>query len=104
MCVLGTKQRSKNNYIMTRSSKKQLYFDKKLQAKAEKANKESETINQQTWARKSVITPEMVGHIFRIHNGKEFIKLEIVPEHIGHRLGEFSPPRRVGKHGKAGTH
>jgi len=46
----------------------------------------------------------MVGHNFLIHNGKNFNSLQPTSEHIGYRFGEFAPTRRVGKHGKAGTH
>lgn len=52
-----------------------------------------------TWARDSVINPEMVGFNFGVHNGKDFIEVRIVEEMVGHRLGEFSPTRKFAKHG-----
>ncbi|RHZ37498.1 S19 family ribosomal protein [endosymbiont GvMRE of Glomus versiforme] len=89
---------------MTRSSWKLLNVDPKLEKKCEEANQAGKVVILETRKRGSVISDKMVGHKFRIYNGKEFIKLEITSEHIGHRLGEFSPTRKVGKHGKAGTH
>lgn len=52
-----------------------------------------------TWARASEISPEMVGHIFLVHNGKDFIEVRVVEDMVGHRLGEFSPTRKFVKHG-----
>lgn len=39
-----------------------------------------------TWARDSSIAPEMVGFVFGIHNGKNFIEVLIKEEMVGHRL------------------
>ena len=52
-----------------------------------------------TWSRDSVITPEMVGYTFGVHNGKDFISVTIAEEMVGHRLGEFSPTRKFVRHG-----
>ena len=52
-----------------------------------------------TWSRRSEIAPEMVGFIFGVHNGKDFIEVSISEDMVGHRLGEFSPTRKFGKHG-----
>jgi len=49
-----------------------------------------------------VIMPEMVGRTIEIHNGKEFVKVEIMPEAIFHYLGEFALTRRKVTHGSAG--
>jgi small subunit ribosomal protein S19 len=43
-----------------------------------------------THVRDAVILPDWVGLKFGIHNGKEFKTVEIRPEMIGHRLGEFA--------------
>lgn len=56
-----------------------------------------------TYARDMVILPEMVGLTIHIYNGKEFVPLEIKPEMIGHRLGEFALTCKQVKHGKAGV-
>ncbi len=55
-----------------------------------------------THCREMVILPEMVGLKFAIHNGKEFIMVEVTPEMVGHRLGEFSQTRRKVTHGMPG--
>src|SRR3989344_1031961 len=52
-----------------------------------------------TWARNSVISPEMVGFTFGVHNGREHLAVLIPEEMVGHRLGEFSPTRKFTKHG-----
>jgi small subunit ribosomal protein S19 len=52
-----------------------------------------------TWARASVISPEMVGYTFSVHNGKNFIDVFVTEEMVGHRLGEFSPTRTFRRHG-----
>ena len=52
-----------------------------------------------TWARRSQISPEMVGFLFGVHNGKNFIEVRCSEEMVGHRLGELSPPRKFIRHG-----
>ncbi len=51
------------------------------------------------WSRDSEISPEMVGHTFGIHNGKDFVEVTIGEDMIGHRFGEFSLTRKFVKHG-----
>jgi len=55
-----------------------------------------------THSRDMVILPEMVGVNLMIHNGKEFTPVEIVPEMIGHYLGEFSITNKPVRHGSPG--
>ena len=81
---------------MTRSAKKGPYIDEKLLAKVEKG-KPGAIIK--TWSRSSMISPEMVGYTFGVHNGKNFIEVYIKEEMVGHRLGEFSPTRKFTRHG-----
>ncbi len=52
-----------------------------------------------TWARRSQISPEMVGFTFGVHNGRNHIEVFVTEEMVGHRLGEFSPTRKFLKHG-----
>ena len=52
-----------------------------------------------TWARASMITPEMVGYLFGVHNGRTFVEVQISEDMVGHRLGEFSPTRKFIRHG-----
>ena len=55
-----------------------------------------------THARDMIILPEMVGVSIQIHNGKEFVTLEIATEMVGHRLGEFVITNKPVKHGTPG--
>ncbi len=83
---------------MSRSSKKGPYVDPRLLEKMAKL-KPGDKTPIKTWSRDSEISPEMVGFIFAVHNGKDFINVKIVEEMIGHRLGEFSPTRKFLRHG-----
>jgi small subunit ribosomal protein S19 len=55
-----------------------------------------------THVRDMVILPEMVGIFILVHNGKEFVSLEVAPEMVGHRLGEFVITNKPVKHGTPG--
>lgn len=83
---------------MSRSLKKGPFIDEKLLEKVQKAAKGEKTVIK-TWSRRCTIVPEMVGHTFGVHNGKEFIAVAITEEMVGHKLGEFSPSTKFGKHG-----
>lgn len=61
--------------------------------------KPSESSVIKTWARRSQISPEMVGFTFGVHNGRSHLEVLIMEEMVGHRLGEFSPTRKFTKHG-----
>lgn len=89
---------------MSRSLKKGVYIDSKVQEKAQKV-KSSGNLSQviKTWARNSVISPEMVGLTFGVHNGHAHINVSIIESMVGHRLGEFSPTRTFKKHSKKGV-
>ncbi|MEK7541360.1 MAG: 30S ribosomal protein S19 [Patescibacteria group bacterium] len=52
-----------------------------------------------TWARASTITPEMIGVLFAVHNGRAFIEVRVMEDMVGHRLGEFAPTRKFLRHG-----
>lgn len=56
-----------------------------------------------THCRDMVIIPEMVGKVVFVHNGKDFVRVEIKPEMLGHRLGEFAQTRRFEKHSGPGV-
>ncbi|MDH5439076.1 MAG: 30S ribosomal protein S19 [Candidatus Bathyarchaeota archaeon] len=53
-------------------------------------------------ARDMIILPEMVGVTLLVHNGKEFVRLEVKPEMIGHYLGEFAITNKPVRHGTPG--
>lgn len=83
---------------MARSLKKGPFVEEYLLKKI--AGKKPQTTGPiKTWARRSQISPEMVGFIFAVHNGKEHIEVLVSEEMVGHRLGEFSPTRKFVKHG-----
>lgn len=67
----------------------------KLLSDIEKAN-EGDTIK--THCRDMVILPSFVGHTISIYNGKEFQRVTIEPQMIGHYLGEFALTRQKVKH------
>jgi len=53
-------------------------------------------------ARDMVILPEMAGVTILLHNGKEFARIEITPEMIGHYLGEYAITNKPVRHGQPG--
>ena|SRR3989344_5018993 len=57
----------------------------------------------ETHCREMIILPEMVGRTIKIHNGREFLMVAIMPEMIAHRLGEFSPTRKRVAHSAPGV-
>ncbi|MDO8584619.1 MAG: 30S ribosomal protein S19 [bacterium] len=83
---------------MSRSSKKGPYVAPHLLKKISKL-KLGDLTPIKTWARASEISPEMVGFVIGIHNGKIFNNVTIKEEMVGHRLGEFSQTRKFTKHG-----
>ncbi|MBI2633797.1 MAG: 30S ribosomal protein S19 [Parcubacteria group bacterium] len=83
---------------MSRSLKKGPYVDAKLLKKIGRLERGSKAVIK-TWSRDSVIIPEMIGFIFGVHNGKDFIPISITEEMVGHKLGEFSPTRKFIRHG-----
>ncbi|MDP3953353.1 MAG: 30S ribosomal protein S19 [bacterium] len=83
---------------MARSAKKGPFVDPKLMKKVEKATAGSKTPIK-TWSRASAISPEMVGYVFGVHNGRAFLDVVVTEDMVGHKLGEFSPTRKFTKHG-----
>ncbi len=73
----------------------------KLRA-ARKIQRKGKDVVVKTHCRDMVILPEMVDLTVAIHNGKEFIRVKILPQMIGHVLGELSPTNRPVKHGSPG--
>jgi len=78
---------------MARSVKKGPFVDQKLVAKIENMNKKNEKRVIKTWARRSTISPDFVGHTLAVHNGNKFIPIYITENMVGHKLGEFAPTR-----------
>ena len=84
---------------MGRSIKKGPYIDAKLQKRIEALNKANTKTVIKTWARRSTIPPEFVGHTIAVHNGKKFIPVFITENMVGHKLGEFALTRTFRAHG-----
>lgn len=83
---------------MARSLKKGPYIDERLFKKVSRLKRGDKTIIK-TWSRSAIITPEMVGFIFGVHNGKEHIPVQIIEDMVGHKLGEFAPTTKFVRHG-----
>lgn len=83
---------------MSRSLKKGPYVDPKLLKKIEQMNKSGKKKVIKTWARRSTISPEFVGHTFAVHNGNKFIPVYVTENMVGHKLGEFAPTRTFRGH------
>lgn len=83
---------------MARSLKKGPYVDENLMKKIA-GKKPGSLPTVKTWARRSAISPEMVGFTFGVHNGRSHIEVFVTEDMVGHRLGEFSPTRKFVRHG-----
>ena len=83
---------------MARSLKKGPFVDLKLLEKIKKLKPGTKEIIK-TWSRACTISPEMIGFTFGVHNGREFIPVQVTEDMVGHRLGEFAPTTKFGRHG-----
>jgi small subunit ribosomal protein S19 len=82
---------------MTRSIKKGPFIDYKLEKRILEMNEGKKSVLK-TWSRRSVISPDFVGHTIAVHNGNKFIPVYITENMVGHKLGEFSPTRTFRGH------
>lgn len=87
---------------MGRSLKKGPYVDENLLKKIDHLDRDRRKEAIQTWARRSMIVPEFVGHTFLVHNGRAHISVYVTEEMVGHKLGEFAPTRTFRGHGARG--
>ena len=83
---------------MARSLKKGPFVDIKLDKKVGAMNESKKKSVIKTWSRRSMITPDFVGHTFGVHNGNKFIPVYVTENMVGHKLGEFSPTRTFRTH------
>jgi small subunit ribosomal protein S19 len=83
---------------MSRSLKKGPYVDVRLLAKVERQQRTGSREPLKTWARDCTIVPDFIGHTFMVHNGKNFMKLFVTEDMVGHKLGEFAPTRMFKGH------
>jgi small subunit ribosomal protein S19 len=84
---------------MSRSLKKGPYVDPSLMAKVERQLGRGAKEPIKTWARDCTVVPEFVGFTFLVHNGRQFHKVFITEDCVGHKLGEFAPTRTFRGHG-----
>jgi len=78
---------------MARSLKKGPFVDFKLDRKVSVMNETKKKTVVKTWSRRSMITPDFVGHTIAVHNGNKFIPVYVTENMVGHKLGEFAPTR-----------
>ena len=83
---------------MSRSLKKGPYVDPRLMAKVERYQRTNNRQPIRTWARDCTIVPEFVSHTFLVHNGRQFGRVFITEDMVGHKLGEFAPTRTFKGH------
>ena len=84
---------------MSRSLKKGPFIDFKLEKRLLDMNNSGKKSVIKTWSRRSVISPDFVGHTIAVHNGNKFIPVYITENMVGHKLGEFAPTRIFRGHG-----
>ena len=70
---------------MTRSIKKGPFVDAHLQKKVDEQNEKGTKNVIKTWSRRSMITPDFIGHTEAM---------------VGHKLGEFAPTKTFKGHVK----
>jgi len=83
---------------MPRSIKKGPFVDPSLMKKVNVAVESNSKKVIKTWSRRSVISPDMVGINFAVHNGRKFMPVYVTENMVGHKLGEFAPTRTYHGH------
>jgi small subunit ribosomal protein S19 len=85
---------------MPRSLKKGPFVDGHLLKKVDVANETGSKSVIKTWSRRSVITPDFLGHTFAVHDGRKHVPVFVTESMVGHKLGEFAPTRTYRGHDK----
>jgi small subunit ribosomal protein S19 len=83
---------------MSRSLKKGPFVEYKLEKRILELNESGKKKVLKTWSRRSMVTPDFVGHTIAVHNGNKFIPVYITENMVGHKLGEFAPTRSFKGH------
>ncbi len=68
-------------------------MEKRLLLKIKKTKEGKNKKPIKTHCRDMIVIPEMLGHTIHVHAGKSFTQVEIVPDMLGHYLGEFTLTR-----------
>ena len=85
---------------MPRSLKKGPFIDGHLQKKVDDQNAKGTKTVIKTWSRRSVISPDMLGHTLAVHDGRKHVPVFVTEDMVGHKLGEFAPTRTFKGHVK----
>ncbi len=85
---------------MPRSLKKGPFVDGHLQKKVDALNEKGGKTVIKTWSRRSMITPDFLGHTFAVHDGRKHVPVFVTESMVGHKLGEFAPTRTFRGHDK----
>ena len=85
---------------MGRSVKKGPYVDAKLLRKVERQRAGDSREPIRTWSRASTVVPEFVNMTFLVHDGRNFRRVFVTEDMVGHRLGEFAPTRTFRGHAR----
>jgi small subunit ribosomal protein S19 len=83
---------------MARSSWKGPFVDGYLLKKADAVQSSGRKDVIKTWSRRSTILPQFVGLTFGVYNGMKHIPVLVSEDMIGHKFGEFAPPRTFHGH------
>ena len=85
---------------MPRSLKKGPFIDASLAKNVDVQNESGSKNVIKTWSRRSMISPDMIGHTIAVHDGRKHIPVFISEAMVGHKLGEFAPTRTYRGHVK----
>ncbi len=85
---------------MPRSLKKGPFVDDHLLRKVVVQNELGTKNVIKTWSRRSMISPDMIGHTIAVHDGRKHIPVFVSEAMVGHKLGEFAPTRTYRGHVK----
>jgi len=81
-----------------RSLKKGPFIDLHLMKKVEVAVEKNDRKPIETWSRRSMILPQMVGLTIAVHNGRQHVPVLVNEDMVGHKLGEFAATRTYRGH------
>jgi len=81
-----------------RSIKKGPFIDPKLAEKVDALASSGQRSPIKTWARRSTIPPDFIGHVFMVHNGRQHVRVSVTEDMVGHKLGEFATTRTFRGH------
>ena len=85
---------------MSRSIKKGPFISERLLGRIEAMNASGKKTVIKTWSRRSMITPDFLGHTFAVHDGRKHVPVFVTESMVGHKLGEFAPTRTYRGHDK----